>query len=169
MDFLSLGVVVKVFGLKGEVKVLSSSDFRALRYKRGKALFLSNEKTGERNPVHVKSYHAAGNIDFVGFTEYADATQVEKLIGYLVQIEKDSKPLGKNTYYHSDLESCDVVDEQGTVLGHVKKVEEYSAQKSLRVSRQDKPDILIPFVPAFIKKVDMEKKQIVIIVWEGLL
>ncbi len=169
MDFLTLGIIVKVFGLKGEVKVLSSSDFRTLRYKRGKALFLWNEKTGERIPVHVKSYHAAGNIDFVGFTEYADATEVEKLIGYLVQIEKDSKPLGKNTYYHSDLESCDVVDEQGTVLGHVKKVEEYSAQKSLRVSRQDKPDILIPFVPAFIKKVDMEKKQIVIIVWEGLL
>ncbi len=169
MDFLTLGIIVKVFGLKGEVKVLSSSDFRTLRYKRGKVLSLLRESTGERIPVHVKSYHAAGNIDFVGFTEYSDPIAVEALIGCLVQIEKDSKSLGKNTYYHSDLEQCDVVDEHGTVLGHVKKVEEYSAQKSLRVSRENKPDILVPFVPAFIQKVDLEKKQIVIIVWEGLL
>ena len=169
MEYLTLGVIVKAFGLKGEVKILSTSDFRSQRYKRGRTLFLFKESTGERFPVHVKSYHAAGNIDFVGFTEYSDCTVVEALIGYLVQVEKDAKPLAKNSYYHSDLEACDVVDEHGTVLGHVAKVEEYSAQKSLRVKREGKPDMLVPFVPAFIQKVDLEKKQIVIIVWAGLL
>ncbi len=169
MEFLTVGRIVKVFGLKGEVKILSTSDFRTQRYKRGKVLYLLNETTNERTTVHVKSYHASGALDFVGFTEYVDATAVTPLIGLLVQVEKDAKPLAKNTYYHSDLEACDVVDEQGNILGHVSKVEEYSAQKSLRVSRPNQKDFLVPFVKAFIQKVDLEKKQIVITVWEGLL
>ncbi len=169
MEFLTVGRIVKVFGLKGEVKILSTSDFRAQRYKRGRVMSLLNEATQERISVHVKTYHATGNIDFVGFAEYSDANSVTPLIGLLVQVEKDIKPLPKNLYYHSDLEACDVVDEQGTILGHVSKVEEYSAQKSLRVSRPNQKDFLVPFVKAFIQKVDLEKKQIVITVWEGLL
>lgn len=169
MEFLTIGRIVKVFGLKGEVKILSTSDFRSLRYKRGKTLFLYNETTEERIPVHVKSYHASGTLDFVAFTEYPDATAVTPLIGRLVQVEKDAKPLAKNSYYHSDLEGCTVVDDKGTALGKVSKVEEFSAQKSLRVSREGGKDFLVPFVKAFIQNVDIEKKQIVITVWEGLL
>jgi 16S rRNA processing protein RimM len=169
MEFVTIAKIVKLFGLQGELKAISTSDFRELRYKRGKTLYLFNEKTDERLSVHVKTYHATGNMDFVSFVEYPDATSVTPLVGLLIQAEKDQKPLGKNTYFHADLQTCDVYDENGTLLGHVKKVEEFSAQKTLRVAREGGKDFFVPFVSPFIQSVDLAAKRIVIHVLEGLI
>ena len=50
----------------------------------------------------------------------------------------------------------------------VKKVEEYSSYATLRINHSPK-DVLVPFVPAFIKSVSLEEKKIVIKFIEGLL
>ena len=62
-----------------------------------------------------------------------------------------------------------MLDENGKVLGKVSQVEEFPAQLTLRVKRDKQPDFLVPFVKAFIRSVDIEKKQIVINVIGGLL
>ena len=169
MEYVTVGVIVKVFGLQGEVKILSSSDFRALRYKKGNLVFLFNEKANTRIKTKVLSYHAMGDLDFVAFDGITDATQATALIGIYVQVEKTATPPIKNAYFHADLEQCLVYDEDKHLLGHVVKVEEFSAQRTLRVKHEKKEGtFFVPFIPTFIKHVDIEKKAIVIHVIEGL-
>ena len=45
MEYLTLGKIVKTIGLKGELKVYSSTDFGAKRYLKGNKVFLFNEQT----------------------------------------------------------------------------------------------------------------------------
>ena len=62
-----------------------------------------------------------------------------------------------------------VKDEKGNTIGTVLDVEEtLGAQKNLRVRAENK-EVLIPYVPAFVKKVNLESEIIVIHVVEGLL
>ena len=83
---------------------------------------------------------------------------------------KDYQIMDKDTYYYVDLVGCEVLDDKGEVLGKVSLVEEFPAQLTLRVKREgNQPDFLVPFVKAFIKNVDINKKQIIINVIGGLL
>ena len=56
MEYITLGKIVKTIGLKGEVKVYSSSDFSYDRYEKGNNVTLFNEKTKERVTCIVKSF-----------------------------------------------------------------------------------------------------------------
>ena len=64
---------------------------------------------------------------------------------------------------------CNVYDEEDNLIGKVKDIEEYASYQTLRISRNKDKDVLVPFVKAFIKNVDLENKKIVIHVLEGLL
>ena len=68
-----------------------------------------------------------------------------------------------------DLVGCKVLDEKGQELGVVKEVEEFPAQLTLRVKRAGKEDFFVPFVKAFIRRVDINKKEIEINVIGGML
>ena len=169
MEYITLGRIVGIFGIKGEVKIYSSSHFSNTRYKKNKKVYLFNEKTGVREEVTVDTFKQNKNLDIVSFIEYKNANDVEKFKNYLVQINQEEATLPKNFYHYYELMSCDVYDESNNLLGHVKAVEEYASYQTLRIERDGKKDFFVPFVKAFIKSVDIENHKIVIHVVEGLL
>ena len=117
----------------------------------------------------VDSFRSNGQFDFVKLEEITSPEQAESYKGYEVQVEKDYKNMEKDTYYFVDIVGCKVYDEDDTLLGEVSQVEEFPAQLTLRVKRKGQPDFLVPFVKAFIRSVDINKKKIVINVIGGLL
>ena len=169
MEYITLGRIVGIFGIKGEVKVYSSSHFSSTRYKKNKKVYLLNEKNGTREEVTISSFKQNKNLDIVAFNEYKNANDVEKFKNYLVQIVAEDATLPKNYYHYYELMSCDVYDEDNNLLGHVKAVEEYASYQTLRVERDGQKDFLVPFVKAFIKNIDIESHKITIHVIEGLL
>ena len=70
-------------------------------------------------------------------------------------------------YYFSDLVGLDVFSND-KIIGTVLTVEEGISSNYLRVKVKDK-EKLIPFIPAFIEKVDLDSKKINIKEIEGLL
>ena len=72
-------------------------------------------------------------------------------------------------YYFSDLINCDVISQNNINIGKVIKVEEYSANQTLRIKLENGKDLLLPFVKAFIKKVDIENKAIYVELIEGMI
>ena len=62
MDYLTVGHIVKTIGLKGELKIYPTTNFRDSRFKAKSHLFVFNEKTNERIEVIVKSHHKNGNF-----------------------------------------------------------------------------------------------------------
>lgn len=168
MENITLGIIVKAFGIKGEAKILSSSHFRKERYKKKQKMYLYSEQKKEYKEVSVEFYRQDGQFDIVKFEEFNSIDALTPYINYLVQMPKANISLKKNYYFYSDLIGCKVFEENNDSLGVVKKVEEYASYATLRVQNDGQKDILIPFVKAFIKKVDLDKKEIIIFHWEGL-
>ena len=169
-EYLLLGYVLDAFSLDGTLKVLSKTDFAETRYQKGNEVFLYSPKTKERISLTVSSFRKNGQFDFVKVEEIDNVDDALKYKGYELQAIKDYQNMPKDTYYHVDLVGCKVLDDKATVLGKVSQVEEFPAQLTLRVKREgNQPDFLVPFVKAFIKSVDIEKKEIVINVIGGLL
>lgn len=170
-NFLNIGIIIKTRGLKGVVKVKSTTYFAKLRYKKGNKLYLVNEKTNESIIVTVDTYSNEGEFDFVSFKEFQSINDVERYIGWYIKVNKEDIPsLPKETYYFNDLVSLDVVDENDNKFGTVIKVEDFTSQISLRIKLINKDKtILIPFVKFYIKKVDLERKKITIHLIKGLI
>ena len=72
-------------------------------------------------------------------------------------------------YYFSDLEKCEVFDEDNNLLGKVIKVEEFPAQITLRVKSKSGKVFFVPFIEQFIIDVNIIDKSIKIKVIEGML
>ena len=169
-EYLLLGYVSDAFSLDGTMKVLSKTHFADKRYQKGNKVFLYSSKTNERKEVTVISYRSSGQFDFVKVEEINTKEEALEYKGYEMQALKTYENMDKDTYYFSDIVGCEVIDEKGNVLGKVSLVEELPAQLTLRVKRTgNQPDFLVPFVKAFIRKVDIENKKIEINVIGGLL
>ena len=170
MEYLSLGKIVKTQGLKGELRIYSSSDFRVDRYQKGNHVFLFNPINKERIEVIVDTFRMDGNMDIVSFKDLKDINLVSKYIGYFVEVEKNLADLNEDEYFFSDLKSCSVFDEQHHLIGYVKEVESYASYNTLRIARENAKDVLVPFIlDAFILKVDIKNKEIIIKFVRGLL
>ena len=168
MEYLLLGKVVDKFGLDGTLKIYSTTNNAEKRYKKFAKVFLYDEKTDERKECQVESFRKSGVFDFVKLKGF-DANLAEQVKGFEVQVIKDNNDLEVGYYFYSDLIGCEILDENKKVLGIVKNVEEFPAQITLRVSRKNGKDFFVPFIKQFIKKVDIQNKNIEIIVLEGML
>lgn len=170
MTFVKIGSITKTVGLKGEVRVYSTSDFRYDRFAIGNKVNLVHPTTSDSVKMTVSSHRVDGRFDIVGFKNFQDINLIEKYLGYDILVEKNPEELPEGYYFHDDLLGSEVLDESNEqVIGTVSAVEEYSAYKTLRIKRENNKDVLVPFVPAFIVNVDIQSKKIWIHVLEGLL
>jgi len=169
MAYINIGRIVNTHALKGELKIESWSDFDEIRYEKGNTVYIAHE--GEYLPVTVHSYRTHKGYALVAFEGLLDINLVEQYKGDLVAIkDEDRHELEEGEYYVDQLIGLMVEDEAGRHIGEVISVEETSgAQNNLRVKRENNSDALIPFVPAFIKNVDLRIKCITVHVEEGLL
>jgi 16S rRNA processing protein RimM len=169
METIRLGKIVNYFGLKGEVKVISMTDFPKERFRLRAKLSLFNEQSNDRVEVTVKSFRDQGNVYVIGFEEIPSINEAEKYVNYFIEVEKDKAPLPEGYVRLQDLLGCQVQDDQGKVLGKVIDILTYSPTKTLKVEREGNKPFYVPFVDEFIKAVDVANKIIVINVIEGLL
>ena len=87
--------------------------------------------------------------------------QAKALKGRPVAIPRPNAGAGR--HYWADLIGLDVVNEQGVVLGVVKQMSSNGAHDVMEVSVMEENGErtrLLPFVPAYVKQVDLEKKRI---------
>ena len=168
-EYLLLGYITDAFSLDGTFKILSKTDFASKRYAKGKEVFLYQPNTKQRMTVIVESYRKNGQFDFVKVQGVNSKEEALEFKGYEVQALKDYQIVDKDTYYYVDLVGCKVMDEKGTILGEVSQVEEFPAQLTLRVKRKGQEDFFVPFIKAFIRRVDISKKEIEINVIGGML
>ncbi len=86
--------------------------------------------------------------------------QAQKLKGQAVSVPRPDP--GEGRYYWSDLVGLEVVNEQGVVLGVVREMSNNGAHDvmALAGTAQDPRERLLPFVPAYVKKVDLPGRRI---------
>ena len=167
-EYLLVCKVLKPLGLNGEMKVYSYTTFKDIRYKKGNALYIKDNN--EYKALTIKSHYSkGGNIEVISFKDYEDINLIAPFIGQELYALKDEKLLNKNEFYYSDLINLKVLDEDNNELGKVISVEEFPAQITLKISKNlAKAHFFVPFNDFFVKKVDLENKEIIIHLIEGL-
>ncbi|TDM04033.1 ribosome maturation factor RimM [Macrococcus carouselicus] len=163
---VNVGKIVNMHGIKGEVRVLSASDFTEERFKPGNEVIIKQGST--ETPVKIKSYRTHKNFHLLQFEGMENINFVEKFKGADVHQEVDeiAIPLEENEYYYHDIIGCTVFND-GKPLGRVKDIFETGAN-DVWVVKGDK-EYLIPYIEDVVKKVDVANKTIEIEAMDGLL
>ncbi len=169
MEYICIGKIVNTHGIKGELKIQSYSDFDSERYKKGNKVYILFEEN--YLPFIVKTFRTHKGNSLVSFDGYQNINDVEKYKNSNVYISKeDRKPLKNGQFYRDQLVGLQVIDTNQNNIGKLVSVEETKgAQNNIRIQKEDGVEFLVPYIPEFIKEVDLEKQIIVVAMQEGLL
>lgn len=155
-DYIEIGKVVNTFGIKGELKIVSESDFVDYRYAVGKTIFLKLRNTIKE--VRVSSYRVhKGNI-LITIDKIYDINEVEKYIGADVLADKlDVPPLEDGEFYIDDVVGLDAYDETGEIIGKVVDVILIPANDLIEIELLNGKKELIPYVDEYILEITEDK------------
>lgn len=169
-DLVIVGDIVNTHGLKGEVKILSDSDFKDERFGVGYKLFIINKEHEIIEEVTIQNYRTHKNFDLLTFENKLNINDVERYKGKFVAVAKDDiRPLGDmEGYYHTDIMEC-VVMYQNDEIGKVHKIVSLPTYDLWYIKRKGKKDILLPFTDEFVQHIDMQEHKIIVNLIEGMM
>ncbi|MBO8162403.1 MAG: ribosome maturation factor RimM [Brevibacillus sp.] len=167
--YFGVGKLVNTQGLRGEVRVISTTDFPEERFKKGSRLYLFHPTLAEPLEVTVASWRKHKGFELLKFEGYDSINDVEKFKGGELKITEDQlMELEEDEYYIHQLVGCEVVTDEGETLGKIVDVLTPGAN-DVWVVRGPKGEIYLPFIDDCIKQVDIENKRVVCHLMEGLL
>lgn len=168
--WFNVGKIVNTHGIKGEVRIISKTDFADKRYKKGNSLFLFMSEGAEPIELIVKSHRVHKNFDLLTFEGYDNVNQIEKFKGGVLKVpESQLEKLQKDEYYFHEIIGCTVVTDEGDEVGTVKEILTPGANDVWVVKGKGGKEQLIPYITDVVKEINVQEKNIVITALEGLL
>jgi 16S rRNA processing protein RimM len=167
-EFITLAVVIKTQGRRGEVAVELHTDVPD-RFREGMRLW-ALLKSGERRAVQIEDLWPHKSFLVLKFEGIETISDAEPLVGAELQLPKsDRGELEPGWTYLSDLIGCQVLD-GGREIGPIEDVQFGAGEAPLLVvGSAGKLQYEIPFAEAYLEKVDLDRKQVRMRLPEGLL
>lgn len=159
-NLITMGKIVGAFGILGFVKIKTDTNNTADSLSNYKVLYL---KTHEEWILYkVTKSFAHDNVLNAKFEGINDRDTAINLKGCLVGIPRTAFPpiQDSDEFYWVDLIGLNVINQENITLGRVSDLMESGANSVLVVNGET--EHLIPFVNAYIIKVDLENKQITV-------
>ena len=162
----AVGVIAKVFGVKGEVKVHSYSRSYDEFEKLGSVLAgKSEEKAVERK---IEKVSPRGKDIYIKFQNVNDRNASEALVGHFLFVEeKARKRLAPGEFFVDDIIGMTVCDPEKKMLGIVQDVVRYPGQ-DVYIVKTGRGDVMVPAVRDIVREVDVKNRTIMIDPPEGL-
>ncbi len=152
-DAVTIGRVLKPFGVKGEVRVESLTDVPG-RFEDHPAVSLVST-TGQILQTTITHARPAGPYYLLKFADFSSPEEIAAFRGALIQMPPGTTvPALENHYYQFELIGLEVRDESNQTLGHVEEVLELP-HHAVFVVRQKNEEFLIPAIRQVIKDVDV--------------
>jgi 16S rRNA processing protein RimM len=155
---LRVGRLLKAHGLKGAIKLELYTDSPNERFVPGAVLEL---QVPEESPWFGKSVTVTelkwfNSSPVLFLKDVSDRTQAETLIKAILLVEQplDVSPQEPDAWYDHQLAGLKVVRD-GVEIGTLLRVEHMPAQ-DLLVIKTEETEVLLPFVKAFVPKVDVQ-------------
>ena len=166
MDRLEVGKIVNTHGLKGEVKIVTWTDypevFEDLEY------VYAKKKNGEIK-LELKNIKYQKNNIIAKFSQIDSIEEAEAFKNCVLTADRDMLgELPEGVYYIADLIGCEVFDDNGEKLGEISDVFNTGANDIYAVSAPQRKDMLIPVTDETIMNVDIENKKVTVHLIEGL-
>lgn len=158
MEKLFVGKVVTTHGIKGEIKILSSFQFKEKVFSVGNKLIIDN------NEYEIKSYRVHKGFDMVTLDDYHDINEVLFLLKKEVYVDKDSLDFSDDEVLDEELMEFSVITTDGR---SGKILEIFYASPTNKVMRIDIGfEYLVPFNSPFMKKLDKKEKTVLVEILE---
>jgi 16S rRNA processing protein RimM len=170
--WFTVGKVVNTHGLRGELKVLSQTDFAESRFAPGSRLLLKNEQSGASLEVQIVSSRAQKNVYIIKLDGLNDINLVEKYKGWTLMVsEQDREELEEGEYYYHEIIGCRVVTEEGEELGLISDILSPGANDVWVVDRPKGKgaQVLLPVIDDVLIRVDKQERLITVRLLEGLI
>ena len=168
--WFNVGKIVNTHGIRGEVRVISKTDFPDKRYKEGNSLFLF--KIGQKEPAELKitAHRKHKNFDLLTFEGIDNVNQAEMLRDGILKVpEAELGELEENEFYFHEIIGCTVFTDEGEEVGTITEVLTPGANDVWVIKRKQGKDVLIPYIGQIVKEVDPASKKVIIAPMEGLL
>jgi 16S rRNA processing protein RimM len=164
---LVVGRIGRAHGVRGEATVEIRTDNPDARFYIGAKLTTDPK---EKGPLVIKDLKVHSGTLLLSFEGVEDRTAVERLRNVLLLAEVDPKDsnVSEDDFHISQIIDCKVIDENGKAWGVVVDVLQLPAQDTL-VIKVDGREVLVPFVKAYVPKVDIDNKLLTIVNTAGLL
>jgi len=163
-DYLAVGRIVGVHGVRGEMKVKSLTDFPQ-RFAPGAQLFVEGE-TAQRQVVSARPHKGLLLIKLSGLP---DRTSAELLKGkYLFVDRDDAMPLAEDEYYEDELVGLQVETVAGELLGELVEIM-WTGANEVYIVRGPEREVLIPAIADVVQEVDIAAGKMRVKLLPGLL
>ncbi len=154
MKTLTVGQIIKAFGIKGEVKVKpygSAENFASYP-----AVFIKGVK------FEVLAGRHSDGFAYLKLKGVADRNAAELLVGEEIEISReDAKDLGEGEFYVADIVGCALVLSNGKRLGIITDVSGYGAADVFTMETDGKI-CRFPFIRRLDPVVDIENKTLTV-------
>ena len=163
-NYLPACKIVSTHGVRGEMKALPLCDGAAFLAK-FKRLFTSADGAGETRVLGVR---AQGNVILLRLDGVTDMDAARAQVGRTYYLAKADAKLPRGRYFIDDLLGCDVVDaDTDRVYGQLTNVDRPAAQDIYTVTDGAGEEHMLPAVPEFVKKIDIDARKIFVTPIEG--
>ncbi len=178
-SYITIGLIVSVVGLRGEVKCALMTDFPE-RFFNLEAVWIET-KEGRQERLHIERVRSLPPFVYLTFDDISSREQAEPFINARIQIPEEERfPLPADHYYQYEIEGLSVYLEEGGYLGRIESILETggndvylvagcSAPDRVVTQKQDRREYLIPAIKSVVKKIDLVKKEMTISPMKGLL
>ncbi len=166
IEYLDIGKVVNTHGVKGELKVMPLTD-DPLRYSLLKYVLI--DKDGKLEEYKIDSVRFHKNFVLLKLSGLETLEEAEKLKSRVLKIHrKDAVKLPEGSYFICDLIGIKVLNMNGSKLGTLKDVIKTGGNDVYVVQHEEK-ELLIPALKSVVKNIDLNKREMLVDLPEGLL
>jgi len=166
-EFVSIGIITKAHGVKGEVVVIPITD-EPQQFERLQKISIKSQE-GERRDFVIERVKIRPDRIIVKFRDIDNRDHAFVLKGrYVDKAINECKDLPPDEYYIFDLIGLKVKTTNNFLLGEVTDVLSLPANDVYVVNNGSK-EYLIPAIKDVVKKVDLEQECILIELLDGLL
>ena len=164
-NYLPACKIVSTHGVRGEMKALPLCDGAAFLAK-FKRLFTTADGAGETRVLGVR---AQGNVILLRLDGVNDMDAARAQVGRVYYLAKADARLPKGCFFIDDLLDCEVVDaETGCAVLPLSKKLGPAAQDIYTVTDGAGEEYMLPAVPEFVKKIDIDSRKIFVTPIEGM-
>lgn len=151
MKYLYLGKIVNTHGIKGEIRIVSNFDRKALVFKKNFPIYIGNAYKKEI----IETYRIHKNYDMVTLKNINDINEVLKYKELKVYINRDDLDLKEDEYILDDLLGFKIISENAE-YGFIEDI--FDNKKQILLSIKFEKHYYIPYNSNYIKEVDLKNK-----------
>ena len=171
-QYYLVGKIVNTQALRGEVRVMATTDFPEERFKIGATLAIFNgDKLVEI--VEVDGHRLHKNFNLLHFKGKDNINDVEKFKGFDLKVagtEREADELDENEFYYDDIIGLEVYTTDEIYLGKVREITSLPSNDVWAIQRPNKgKDILIPYIEDIVLEIDLDNNRVVIDPMDGLI